>query len=139
MKLALRHVLLACGLFTCSLSSALAASLAVCVATVELTPQATSLQMSGRIWAVHSVAVRARTGGTLIKMHIRDGQYVGQGDLLYELDDAEPRSALALAQAELQSTQARRLRLAGAADRQSGSVDCAGSGGDGLAVPGRAV
>lgn len=106
MKRHLRHALLACGLFTCSLSPALAAALAVRVATVDLLPQVAAHQISGRVEAIHSVAVRARTEGTILKMHIRDGQYVSQGDLLYELDDAEPRSALTLARAELQSAEA---------------------------------
>ncbi len=35
-----------------------------------------------------------------------DGQYVTEGDLLFTLDDAQPRAALALAQAELKSAEA---------------------------------
>ena len=35
-----------------------------------------------------------------------DGQYVTEGDLLLPLDDAQPRAALALAQAELKSAEA---------------------------------
>lgn len=106
MKLSLRHALLACGLFACSLSVTFAAALPVRVATADLRPHAASRQMPGRVEAIHSVAIRARTEGAILKMHIRDGQYVNQGDLLYELDDAEPRSALMLAQAERQSAQA---------------------------------
>lgn len=37
---------------------------------------------------------------------LRDGQYVTEGDLLFTLDDAQPRAALALAQAELKSAEA---------------------------------
>ncbi|PCR00244.1 hypothetical protein CQA48_30655, partial [Klebsiella pneumoniae] len=36
-----------------------------------------------------------------------DGQYVTEGDLLFTLDDAQPRAALALAQAELKSATSR--------------------------------
>jgi multidrug resistance efflux pump len=43
----------------------------------------------------------ARTEGAIAKIHFRDGQYVKKGDLLFELDDAEPRAALRLAQAEV--------------------------------------
>lgn len=106
MKLPLRHTFLACCLFTCSLPPVFAAALPVRVATADLTPRVTFRQMSGRVEAIHSVAIRTRTEGAILKMHIRDGQYVNQGDLLYELDDAEPRAALTLAQAELQSAQA---------------------------------
>jgi multidrug efflux pump subunit AcrA (membrane-fusion protein) len=41
-----------------------------------------------------------------VQRHFQDGQYVNQGDLLFTLDDAQPRAALALAQAELKSAQA---------------------------------
>lgn len=106
MKVYLRHTLLVCGLLACSLPPAFADALAVRVATADLTPSGTFRQMPGRVEAIHSVTIRARTEGAIIKMHIRDGQYVSEGDLLYELDDAEPRAALTLAQAELQSARA---------------------------------
>lgn len=106
MKLHLRHALLACGLFACSLPSVLAAALPVRVATVDKVPYASARQTSGRVESIQSVAIRARTEGTIVKMHFHDGQYVNQGDLLYELDDAEPRAALMLAEAELKSAQA---------------------------------
>lgn len=106
MKIHLRYALLACGLFVCTPIAALAAGLPVRVVTVETVPHEVARQIPGRVEALHSVAIRARTEGTIVRMHIRDGQYVQQGDLLYELDDAEPRAALTLAQAELTSAQA---------------------------------
>ena len=42
----------------------------------------------------------------IVKRHFQDGQYVTEGDLLFTLDDAQPRAALALAQAELKSAEA---------------------------------
>ena len=41
-----------------------------------------------------------------MQRHFQDGQYVNQGDPLFTLDDAQPKAALALAQAELKSAQA---------------------------------
>ncbi len=42
----------------------------------------------------------------IVQRHFQDGQYVTEGDLLFTLDDAQPRAALALAQAELKSAEA---------------------------------
>ena len=50
--------------------------------------------------------IRARTEGVIVQRHFQDGQYVTEGDLLFTLDDAQPRAALALAQAELKSAEA---------------------------------
>ncbi|WP_117064974.1 biotin/lipoyl-binding protein, partial [Klebsiella pneumoniae] len=52
------------------------------------------------------VDIRARTEGKIVQRHFQDGQYVNQGDPLFTLDDAQPKAALALAQAELKSAQA---------------------------------
>ncbi len=53
-----------------------------------------------------AVDIRARTEGVIVQRHFQDGQYVTEGDLLFTLDDAQPRAALALAQAELKSAEA---------------------------------
>ncbi len=63
-------------------------------------------RLPGRIEAVHSVDLRSRIEGVITCVHFTDGQQVKQGDLLFELDDAEHRTALSLAQAELRSAQA---------------------------------
>lgn len=106
MKHPIRHALLACGLVLCTLNVAVASALPVRVATVELAPFAAERQIPGRVEAIHSVELRARTEGALVKIHAREGQYVKAGDLIFELDDAEPRAALQLAQAELKSAEA---------------------------------
>ncbi|WP_312624573.1 efflux RND transporter periplasmic adaptor subunit [Scandinavium sp.] len=101
-----RHALLACGLAVCALSTAIASAIPVRLTTVEQIPHAVERQIPGRIEAIHTVAIRARTEGMIEKMHFREGQYVNAGDLLFELDSASQRAALSLARAELKSAQA---------------------------------
>ncbi len=101
MKLPLLFVLLAS-----TLQSAFAAAIPVRVATVEQTAHVAERQIPGRIEAIHTVELRARAEGAITKINFRDGQYVKKGDLLFELDDAEPRAAVRLAQAEVQSAEA---------------------------------
>ena len=96
MKLPLLFALLAC-----TLPPAFAAAIPVRVATVEQTAHAAERQIPGRIEAIHTVELRARTEGAIAKIHFRDGQYVKKGDVLFELDDAEPRAALRQAQQQL--------------------------------------
>lgn len=95
-----------CVLLACALQTAFAAAIPVRVATVEQTAHAAERQIPGRIEAIHTVELRARTEGVIVQVHFRDGQYVKKGDLLFELDDAEPRAALRLAQAEVKSAEA---------------------------------
>jgi len=93
------------ALLACTLQSAFAA-IPVRVATVEQTPHAAERQIPGRVEAIHTVELRARTEGAITRIHFRDGEYVKKGDLLFELDDAEPRAAVRLAQAEVKSAEA---------------------------------
>ena len=102
----IRSALLACGLAGYALTAAAAPAVPVRVATVEHAPHADERQISGRVEAIHSVGIRARTEGKIVQRHFQDGQYVNQGDPLFTLDDAQPKAALALAQAELKSAQA---------------------------------
>jgi RND family efflux transporter MFP subunit len=101
MKLPLLFALLAS-----TLQPAFAAAIPVRVAAVEQTAHAAERQIPGRIEAIHTVELRARSEGVITKINFRDGQYVKKGDLLFELDDAEPRAALRLAQAEVNSAEA---------------------------------
>ena len=94
------------ALLACTLQPAFAAVIPVRVATVEQTAHAAERQIPGRIEAIHTVELRARTEGVITRIHFRDGQYVKKGDVLFELDDAEPRAALRLAQAEVKSAEA---------------------------------
>lgn len=106
MKSTFLRTALTAALFSCTLQTALAAAIPVRVASVEQTTHAAERQIPGRIEAIHTVELRARTEGAIAKIHFRDGQYVKQGDLLFELDDAEPRAAVRLAQAEVKSAEA---------------------------------
>ena len=106
MKKIIRSALLVCGLAGYALTTAAAPAIPVRVATVEHAPHANERQISGRVEAIHSVDIRARTEGAIVQRHFQDGQYVNKGDLLFTLDDAQPKAALALAQAELRSAQA---------------------------------
>lgn len=103
MKTTLRFALLACGLAYCTLAFA---SVPVRTVTVERSPHAVERQLPGRVEAIHAVDIRARTEGTIVQRHFQDGQEIQKGALLFTLDDAQPRAALALAQAELKSAQA---------------------------------
>ncbi len=106
MKQALLRAALASALLVCTLKPALAAAIPVRIATVEQTAHAGERQIPGRIEAIHSVELRARTEGSITRIHFRDGQEVKQGELLFELDDAEPRAAVRLAEAEVKSAEA---------------------------------
>jgi RND family efflux transporter MFP subunit len=106
MKSTFLRTALAVAILSCTLQTALAAAIPVRVASVEQTTHAAERQIPGRIEAIHTVELRARTEGAIAKIHFRDGQYVKQGDLLFELDDAEPRAAVRLAQAEVKSAEA---------------------------------
>lgn len=106
MKITFLRAALASALLACTLQPAFAAAVPVRVATVEQTAHAAERQIPGRIEAIHTVELRARTEGTITRAHFRDGQYVKKGDLLFELDDAEPRAALRLAQAEVNGAEA---------------------------------
>lgn len=52
------------------------------------------------------VAVPARVGGVVVKVDVEDNQIVKQGQILVELDDAQPKARLAQAEAELAAAQA---------------------------------
>lgn len=106
MKSTFLRTALAAALLSCTLQTAIAAAISVRVAVIEETTHATERQIPGRIEAIHRVELRARTEGAIARIHFRDGQYVKQGDLLFELDDAEPRAAVRLAEAEVKSAEA---------------------------------
>jgi multidrug efflux pump subunit AcrA (membrane-fusion protein) len=93
-----------------ALTATAAPAVPVRVATVELAPHAEERAIPGRVEAIRAVDIRARTEGVIVQRHFQDGQYVTEGDLLFTLDDAQPRAALALAQAELKSAEASYVR-----------------------------
>ncbi|MCI0380939.1 MAG: efflux RND transporter periplasmic adaptor subunit [Gemmataceae bacterium] len=66
---------------------------------------------TGRTAAVDSVEVRARVWGYLDKVHFKEGALVQKGDLLFEIDSRNYKAALAQAEGNLASAQAKLKRL----------------------------
>lgn len=64
------------ALLVSTLQPVFAAAVPVRVATVEQTAHAAERQIPGRIEAIHTVELRARTEGVITKINFRDGQYV---------------------------------------------------------------
>jgi len=62
---------------------------------------------TGRIEAVESVEIRPRVAGHLTGVHFREGGAVGQGDLLFTIDDREYRAAAEAARADVARAEAR--------------------------------
>jgi membrane fusion protein, multidrug efflux system len=64
------------------------------------------LHAIGTVEPMASVAVKARVDGLIVKVHVRDGQEVAKGDLLFQLDSKPYESELAHAEANLARDQA---------------------------------
>lgn len=86
---------------------ALAAAMAVSVATVNLREVATWDEFSGRLEAVDRVDIRPRVSGTVQSVHFREGGLVKQGDLLLTIDPAPYAAEVDRAAAQVAAAQAR--------------------------------
>jgi multidrug efflux system membrane fusion protein len=75
------------------------------------------LHAIGNVETIASVAVKARVDGQIIKVHVRDGQDVAAGDLLFQLDPKPYQSQLDQAQANLARDQAQLEYLKGQEQR----------------------
>lgn len=64
-------------------------------------------EFTGRLEAPRSVEVRPRIGGTIDKVHFRDGQRVAQGAMLFTIDPKPFQAELARAQSQLTSARSR--------------------------------
>ncbi len=64
------------------------------------------LDATGTVAAINSVDVRPQVGGVITKVHIREGQFVQAGQVLFTLDARSAQASLSQAQAELQKDQA---------------------------------
>jgi multidrug efflux system membrane fusion protein len=73
----------------------------VTVATVERETVPIEIRAIGRVEAYTSVEVRSQVGGELVEVHLRRGQQVHPGDVLFEIDERPYRAALAEAEARL--------------------------------------
>lgn len=76
------------------------------VATAQTRTMPIELTAVGSVVASASVALRPRVGGELVAIHVRDGQTVKKGQLLFEIDQRPLRASLAQAQATLHSVEA---------------------------------
>lgn len=76
------------------------------VITAQAAPHTMSIALPGRIEAVRSAEVRARVAGILVKRHFAEGSHVKAGQLLFQIDPAPLRAALAHAQGTLARAEA---------------------------------
>lgn len=103
----------ACALGACSDKSGAQAeakksppSVPVLVAQVVEKSMPLRLHAIGNVETIASVAVKARVDGQITHVHVRDGQDVAAGDLLFQLDPKPYQSELEQAQANLAQNQA---------------------------------
>ncbi|MGE8320279.1 MAG: efflux RND transporter periplasmic adaptor subunit [Comamonas sp.] len=76
------------------------------VLTVQARPLAQTSELPGRIEAVRVAEVRARAAGIVLSRHFEEGADVKAGQVLFQIDPAPFRAALAKAQGELAKTEA---------------------------------
>ena len=88
-----------------------APAIPVTVASVEPRSITTWQEFSGRLEAVDRVQLRSRVAGTLQAVHFREGGLVASGDKLITIDPAPYAAAVAQAEGQVASAQAR-LELA---------------------------
>lgn len=89
------------------------------VITAQAAAHTVSSELPGRIEAVRSAEVRARVAGIVLQRHFKEGSLVKAGQLLFQIDPAPLRAALAhaegslaRAEADIFDTQARLKRYA---------------------------
>jgi multidrug efflux system membrane fusion protein len=73
----------------------------VSVAAVEQKTMPLQIQAIGTVEASSVVSVRAQVGGELLRVHVKEGQDVRKGDLLFTIDPRLIEATLAQAQANL--------------------------------------
>lgn len=73
----------------------------VSTVVVEQKDLAVRLRATGVVSPIHSVDVKAQTNSIIAKVHVRDGQFVKTGDLLFTLDARTEEANIAKAQAQL--------------------------------------
>lgn len=95
------------GLSVTGLSAEPAAPLvSVNVALTRLATPENARQYLGRIEAMQMIDVTTRTEGFITERLFTDGQMVKEGDVLFEIDPALHQTAVALAEAQLESAKA---------------------------------
>jgi membrane fusion protein, multidrug efflux system len=77
----------------------------VAVAVVEQKQMPVQIQAIGTVEAYAVVSIKAQVGGELMRAHVKEGQDVRKGDLLFSIDPRTYEAALAQAQANLAKDQ----------------------------------
>jgi multidrug efflux system membrane fusion protein len=77
----------------------------VAVAAVERKEMPIQVQAIGTVEAFSVVTIRAQVGGELVRAHVKEGQDVRKGDLLFSIDPRPYEAALAQAQANVAKDQ----------------------------------
>jgi outer membrane murein-binding lipoprotein Lpp len=67
-------------------------------------------EFTGRLEAVHAVEVRPRVSGYLQSVHFKEGEIVGQGDLLFQIDPRPFQAEVDRLKGELSQAKAQRSR-----------------------------
>ncbi|MBP1846712.1 multidrug efflux system membrane fusion protein [Rhizobium petrolearium] len=88
-------------------AAAAAPAVPVTVATIEPRNVTTWQEFSGRLEAVDRVQIRPRVAGTIQAVHFREGGLVKAGDLLVTIDPEPYEAAVAQAEGQVASAEAR--------------------------------
>ncbi len=83
-----------------------AGAVPVTVATVERRDVPVRIRANGTVVAIQTVDLRAQVTSTVKEVHIREGQFVGKGDLLVSLDSRTEEANLRKAEAQVQKDRA---------------------------------
>jgi RND family efflux transporter MFP subunit len=83
-----------------------AAAVPVTAATVERRDVPVRLRVNGTVVALQSVDIRAQITSTVREVHIREGQTVARGDLLFSLDARAEEANLKKAEAQVEKDRA---------------------------------
>lgn len=89
------------------------------VATVESKPVPVEYGTIGTVTAYATVAVKSRIDGEIMEVHLKDGQDVKAGDLLFSIDSRTIQAQLEQAQANLAHDQALLVNARNEVERQS--------------------
>lgn len=79
---------------------------AVSVVTPKIEDVPVRLDLNGSVVSIKTVEVRAQTSNLIKKIHVKEGQFVRQGELLFSLDDRADRANLEKIKAQLLRDQA---------------------------------
>ena len=79
---------------------------AVTVVPLKVEDVPVRLELNGSVVALKTVEVRAQTSNLIKKIHVKEGQFVKQGELLFSLDDRADRANLEKLKAQMLRDQA---------------------------------